>query len=149
MTGDRAGNGVDMTAEKTKKQSRLDVAKLLVVSGRIRLATFAFAIVAQAFPAIGPARSAEPNTSLHYASGRNSLNGPYDRSVARFNLADVGYVRQLNGLPSSVKGLVYLGMTNGIDATFEAAVSAYISNRSPMASISLTNRTRAPPQLRT
>jgi hypothetical protein len=38
-----------------------------------------------------------------------------------FNLADVGYVGQLNDLPSGVKGLVYLGMANGADAAFETA----------------------------
>jgi hypothetical protein len=40
----------------------------------------------------------------------------------------VGYVGQLNGLPSGVKGLVYLGLANGVDATFESTVNAYIGN---------------------
>jgi hypothetical protein len=118
-----------MTPKTFKKPRQRNVAKSVVVSRCANLAIFMFAIVvAQSSPMIGSARSAEPNTQLHYASGGNFLNGPYDPAVAGFNLADVGYVGQLDGLPSSVKGLVYLGMANGVDATFETAVNAYIGN---------------------
>jgi hypothetical protein len=70
----------------------------------------------------------DPLTDLHYAPNGNFVNSPYDPGKVGFNLADIGSVSELNGLPQGVKGLVYLGLTNGADANFQAVVSAYIGN---------------------
>jgi hypothetical protein len=64
-------------------------------------------------------------TSLHYAANGNIVNGQYVPGTDGFNLADVNDPSQLNSLPTGVKGLVYLGMVNGADATFQATVSSY------------------------
>jgi hypothetical protein len=70
----------------------------------------------------------DPTTRLHYAANGNFVNGVYAPGADGFNLADVGSVSELNALPSRVKGLVYLGLTNGADANFQATVSAFIDN---------------------
>ncbi|MCW2275181.1 hypothetical protein GJ654_14250 [Rhodoblastus acidophilus] len=56
------------------------------------------------------------------------MNGDYAPGSAGFNLADVGSADELNALPSGVKGLVYLGMTDGVTAAFKAAVDACKGN---------------------
>ena len=70
----------------------------------------------------------DPITALHYTANGNFLNGIYAPGADGFNLADVGSVSELNALPPGVKGLVYLGLTNGADANFQATVSAFIGN---------------------
>jgi hypothetical protein len=70
----------------------------------------------------------DPITALHYTANGNFLNGVYAPGADGFNLADVGSVSELNALPPGVKGLVYLGLTNGADANFQATVSAFIGN---------------------
>jgi hypothetical protein len=71
-------------------------------------------------------------TSLHYAANGNLVesNGVYTYAPVAdgFNLADVGSLDELNALPAGVKGLVYLGMTDGVTAAFKAAVDQYIGN---------------------
>ena len=70
----------------------------------------------------------DPTTALHYTANGNFVNGVYAPGADGFNLADVGSVSELNALPPGVKGLVYLGLTNGADANFQATVSAFIGN---------------------
>jgi hypothetical protein len=70
----------------------------------------------------------DPTTALHYTANGNFVNGVYAPGADGFNLADVGSVSELNALPPGVKGLVYLGLTNGADANFQATVSAFKNN---------------------
>ena len=74
----------------------------------------------------------DPVTNIHYAANGNIVvsNGisTYAPGADGFNLADVSSLDQLNSLPAGVKGLVYLGMTDGVTAAFEAAVNQYIGN---------------------
>lgn len=70
----------------------------------------------------------DPTTALHYTPNGNFVNGVYAPGADGFNLADVSSVWELNALPSGVKGLVYLGLTNGADANFQATVSAFKNN---------------------
>ncbi len=69
-----------------------------------------------------------PQTALHYAPGSNVVNGQYAPGGDGFNLADVSSVGALNQLPAGVKGLVWLGLGNGADATFQSTVSQFIGN---------------------
>jgi hypothetical protein len=85
-------------------------------------------LVASLFFVATGSSKADPVTNLHYAANGNFIKGPYDPGAVGFNLADVGSVSELNGLRHGVKGLVYLGLTNGADANFRAVVSAYIGN---------------------
>jgi hypothetical protein len=70
----------------------------------------------------------QPLTTLHYAPNSNVANGRYAPGGDGFNLADVSSVDQLNSLPSGVKGLVWLGMSNGADSTFQQTVSQFIGD---------------------
>jgi hypothetical protein len=72
--------------------------------------------------------STGPVTSLHYAANGNFVNGAYAPGVDGFNLADVSSVSELNALPANVKGLVYLGMTDGVTSAFISAVNAFLGN---------------------
>jgi hypothetical protein len=69
-----------------------------------------------------------PVTSLHYAANGNFVNGVFAPATDGFNLADVSSADLLNYLPANVKGLVYLGMTDGVTSAFIAAVNACIGN---------------------
>jgi hypothetical protein len=63
---------------------------------------------------------------LHYAANGNfSSDGTYLPGKAGFDLADVGSVRKLDSLPAGVKGLVWVGQCNGVDAAFLESVRAY------------------------
>src|SRR5689334_11310340 len=70
----------------------------------------------------------DPLTKLHYAPNANLVNGQYAPGSDGFNLADVSSVDELNSLPASVKGLVWLGMGNGDTAAFESAVNQFANN---------------------
>jgi hypothetical protein len=74
----------------------------------------------------------DPVTNLHYAPNDNFVesNGveTYAPGVDGFNLADVSSLAELNALPAGVEGLVYLNMTDGVTAAFEAAVDQYIGD---------------------
>ncbi len=70
----------------------------------------------------------EPITSLHYAANGNFVNGQYAPGADGFNLADISSASQLSELPAGVKGLVYLGMTGGVTAAFQAAVTSFIGS---------------------
>lgn len=70
-----------------------------------------------------------PVTALHYAPNANiTSSGAYAPSADGFNLADVDSVGALDGLPSGVKGLVWLGLCDGADSNFVAAISPFIGN---------------------
>lgn len=62
--------------------------------------------------------------TLHYTSGGSGA----DIATAGFNLADVSSVDQLNALPAGMKGLVWLGETNGTTASFIQKVTPFIGN---------------------
>jgi hypothetical protein len=68
----------------------------------------------------------EPNTPLHYTANGNFVNGHYAPGADGFNMADISSASQLSELPSGDKALVYLGMTGGVTAAFEAAVQRFI-----------------------
>jgi hypothetical protein len=70
----------------------------------------------------------DPITPLHYAANGNFDGGTYGPGAAGFNLADVSSVDVLNAMPAGVKGLVYVGTTDGATASFQATVSAFIGN---------------------
>jgi hypothetical protein len=71
----------------------------------------------------------DPSTRLHYAPNANIVgNNTYAPGADGFNLADVSSLYGVNALPAGVQGLVYLGMTNGADATFQSTVKQFIGN---------------------
>ena len=67
----------------------------------------------------------EPSTALHYTPNGNLSGNTYAPASAGFNLADVNSVSALKALPPGIKGLIYLGMTGGANAAFQAAVQQY------------------------
>jgi Ca2+-binding RTX toxin-like protein len=72
-----------------------------------------------------------PQTSLHYAAGGNFSGAEGDQyapGVDGFNLADVSSVWSLNHLPAGVKGLVWLGTSNGADANFQSLATPFLNN---------------------
>ena len=72
---------------------------------------------------------ADPETSLHYTPNSNiTASGQYAPGADGFNLADASSVGTVNALPAGVKGLVYLGMGDGVTSAFQAAVTPYIGN---------------------
>jgi hypothetical protein len=71
---------------------------------------------------ISPSQSKTP---LHYASG-NDINS--NGGAMGYNLADINSVAELNALPAGAKGLVWLGLCNGVDANFVNKVTPFIGN---------------------
>ena len=69
---------------------------------------------------------ADSITSLHYAPGSNIVNGTYVPAADGFNLADISSVSSLSALPAGVGALVYVGLGNGVDAAFLAAVNPFL-----------------------
>jgi hypothetical protein len=69
---------------------------------------------------------AQPITPLHYAPNGNIVDGQYAPGADGFNLADVSSASELSELPAGVKALVWLGMTGGVTASFESAVTSFI-----------------------
>ena len=67
----------------------------------------------------------DPVTSLHYTSNGNFVNGQYAPGADGFNLADISSASELSELPSGVKALVWLGMTDGVTAAFTSAVESF------------------------
>lgn len=66
-------------------------------------------------------------TRWHYtANGNFGSSGQYLPRPLGFNLADVSSVSQLDGLPTGVLGLVWLGYCGGADRTFHAKVAPFI-----------------------
>ena len=70
-----------------------------------------------------------PRVRLHYAPNANfDSQGNYLPASAGFNLADVSSAATLTSLPAGVLGLVWLGMCQGADSAFIAAVTAFEHN---------------------
>lgn len=97
-----------------------------------RCAAFGAAIVVAATVAgLAGAAGAQtrlgPATTLHYApNGNFGAGGAYLPGRDGFNLADVTTTDQLAALPARVRGLVYLGLCDGVDASFVDTVSPFI-----------------------
>ena len=70
----------------------------------------------------------DPTTLLHYTPNGNLVNGQYAPGADGFNLADISSASELSELPSGVKALVWLGMTGGVTASFQAAVESFAGN---------------------
>ncbi|MFH1017046.1 MAG: hypothetical protein V1798_02550 [Pseudomonadota bacterium] len=70
----------------------------------------------------------QPITSLHYVAGGNGTDNFQTSLGLGFRLVDAGYPDQLNGLPSDVKALVWVGMCNGVDSEFTSKVDAWKGN---------------------
>jgi hypothetical protein len=70
-----------------------------------------------------------PVTSLHYTpNGNFSRSGQYVPATDGFNLADINSYskkKELDNLPSGVRGLVWLGECGGATAAFRSAVDAF------------------------
>jgi hypothetical protein len=78
------------------------------------------------------ATSIGPTTSLHFAPngnfGTGSTASAYLPGVDGFNLADVRSVGQLDSLPQGIKGLVWVGLCQGVDSTFTSTVAPFVGN---------------------
>jgi hypothetical protein len=72
--------------------------------------------------------SGQPSTALHYTANGNFVNGQYAPGADGFNMADISSASELSEVPSGDKALVYLGMTGGVTAAFEAAVEPFIGS---------------------
>jgi hypothetical protein len=73
-----------------------------------------------------PAHSA-PRTDLHHAPNHNfDAKGNFLPGKVGFNLADISNTRQLDALPKGVKGFVWVGQCNGVDATFLKTVQPFV-----------------------
>jgi hypothetical protein len=64
-------------------------------------------------------------TSLHYTANGNFASGQYDPGSLGFNLADISSPSLLSELPSGVKALVYVGMSDGVTAFFQQVVNSF------------------------
>jgi hypothetical protein len=67
----------------------------------------------------------EKYLTLHYAANGNFATGQYDPASIGFNLADISSPSLLSVLPSGVKALVYVGMTDGVTASFQQLVNSF------------------------
>jgi hypothetical protein len=66
---------------------------------------------------------------VHYAPNRNfGPEGDYLPAKFGFNLADVSSVSQLNALPDGVRGLVWVGRCEGVDAGFLDIVRPFVGH---------------------
>jgi hypothetical protein len=63
--------------------------------------------------------------TLHYAANGNFASGQYDPASLGFNLADISSASLLSELPSGVKALVYVGMSDGVTAFFQQVVNSF------------------------
>jgi hypothetical protein len=72
--------------------------------------------------------SPSSRTSLHYTPNSNFSGNTYLLGADGFNLADVGYVSEVNALPRGVMGLVYLGLCTGVTSAFTSAVEPFVGN---------------------
>ena len=63
--------------------------------------------------AVGPVKGTAPTTTLHYASTGNFSGSTYLPGPYGYNLADVSSNSATAALPSGVKGLEYMGDTQG------------------------------------
>lgn len=88
----------------------------------------ASALLLQSLPFHAQTR-ADSRATLHFASNGNfDAAGSYLPAAAGFNLADVNSPAQVDSLPDGVKGLVWVGQCNGVDAKFQDIVRPFIGN---------------------
>src|SRR6266851_8194145 len=74
-----------------------------------------------------PAEAAEMR--LHFApNGNFGSDGSYLPRTAGFNLADVNSTRDLDALPTGVKGMAWVGRCSGVDDLFLTSVRAYLGH---------------------
>jgi hypothetical protein len=72
-----------------------------------------------------------PQTVNHYAANGNFVGGSYALVPLGYNLADVSSAADVDSLPTGVKGLVYLGLTNGVDSAFLAVMAPFQTGSHP------------------
>jgi hypothetical protein len=70
---------------------------------------------------------ASAQTTGHYASGLGASDARAGAELG-FNIADVGDLASLNGLPQNMKGLVWLGVKGGATTEFQNKVKPFIGN---------------------
>jgi hypothetical protein len=76
---------------------------------------------------LGFSADGAPKTDFHHAPNHNfDAANNYLPGKAGFNLADVDNVSQLASLPEGVKGLVWVGQCNGVDAAFLKKVGPFV-----------------------
>ena len=64
---------------------------------------------------------------LHYAAQANfDRTGRYTPAEAGFDLADVSTAAQLRGLPNGVRGLVWVGLCDGVTPAFTGLVTPFL-----------------------
>jgi hypothetical protein len=71
---------------------------------------------------------ADPVTNLHYAPNANLVGSTYAPGADGFNLADVSSAAEADSLPAGVLGLIYLGDTSGVTASFMSAVNQAVGD---------------------
>lgn len=68
-------------------------------------------------------------STRHYTPNSNfDAAGNYTPGTVGFDVADVSSLSQVNSLPADVQGLVWLGLSNGADATFVNTVTPFLGN---------------------
>ncbi|HET8708650.1 MAG TPA: Ig-like domain-containing protein, partial [Candidatus Saccharimonadales bacterium] len=79
-------------------------------------------------PALRASAGTQPSTNWHFAVNSNFSGSTFVPGQYGFNIADVASVSEVNGLPSGVKGLVWLGLCNGADSNFVNTVQPFVGN---------------------
>jgi hypothetical protein len=82
-----------------------------------------------AVPAVSAPSAGQTATVLHYAANGNLDSVGLRPQALGFDLADVATRAELDALPAGVKGLVYLGLCAGADASFRARVDAFAGDQ--------------------
>lgn len=95
---------------------------------KILLATAFLPSIAFAQGPLAVAPLTQPITALHYAPNDNFPSGTFALQPYGFNLADVSNVSQVDGLPSGVKGLVFVGLSNGVDSAFLSFMAPFMGS---------------------
>ena len=73
--------------------------------------------------------STGPATPWHFASNGNwDAAGRFAPGAAGFNLADISSASELASLPAKTKALAWVGLCNGVDATFTSRVLPFKSS---------------------
>jgi hypothetical protein len=99
--------------------------------------TAAFVLLIGAAAALQPRPTTVPvtitgpvsNSTLHFTGvGNWDAQGNYLPASLGFNLAGVGSPGVMPYVPTGVQALVWIGLCNGADATFQSAVNPYLGN---------------------
>jgi hypothetical protein len=68
-----------------------------------------------------------PNAPLHFAdNGGSVVGGNWPPAAVGFNLADVSSADEVDALPSGVSALIWVGLCDGADSAFIAAVQPFV-----------------------